>query len=210
MNLKGRVRNSIKQSVMCVCFYTSSSLRDISNLREDLLSCSSSAVVGTVIAFGAVQAFDAATLQIRPSWIVFALDLPALAFVLGTTFFVSIAAGALPAYQISKADVNGILKDESRGATGIHLGKVSRVLVVAEVALSCALLVGSGLMAKNLVVINDVDLPYDAEHVFTARVGLFPTVYPDEESRARFFDQLQANLEAHPQVEAAALTTINP
>lgn len=177
---------------------------------EAVILALASAVLGTLIAFGAVQGFDTATLQFRPFWIEFALDLPVLAFVVATSFFVSIAAGSLPAYQISKADVNGILKDESRGATGIHLGKVSRALVVGEVALSCALMVGSGLMAKNLVVINDVDFPYDAERVFTARIGLFPTTYPDEESRARFFDQLQANLEAHPQFEAAALTTNTP
>ena len=177
---------------------------------EAVLLALASAVVGTLIAFGAMRGFDAATLQFRPFWIEFALDLPALAFVVVTAFFVSIAAGALPAYQISKADVNEILKDESRGATGVHLGKVSRALVVGEVALSCALLVGSGLMAKNLLVINNVEFPYDAERVFTAQVVLFPTVYPDEESRARFFEQLQANLVAHPQIDEAALTTSLP
>ena len=171
-----------------------------------LLACAS-AVVGYLIAFGAIRAFDTATLQLRPSWIEVALDLPALAFVIGTSFFVSIAVGALPAYQISKADVNGILKDESHGATGMHMGKVSRALVVGEVALSCALLVGAGLVAKNMVVMNDFDFPYDAERVFFAQVVLFPTVYPDAESRARMFDQLQANLEAHPQIDQAALVT---
>lgn len=80
-----------------------------------------SAVLGTSIAFGAMKALDAATRQFRPFWIEFALDLPALAFVVGTALFVSIAACSLPAYQISKSDVNGILKDESRGATGLLL-----------------------------------------------------------------------------------------
>ncbi|MCZ6918452.1 MAG: ABC transporter permease [Gemmatimonadetes bacterium] len=177
---------------------------------EAILLAVGAAVVGSAIAYGAISTFDSVTSIFRPQWIEFALDLPALLFISGTAVVVSVAAGALPAYQIAKTDVNAILKDEARGSSSFYLGKVSRALVVGEVALSCALLVGSGLMAKSMVNVISVEPRFDAEGVFTARVGLFPTVYPDAEARDRFFRDLQSRLQAHPQTAHAALTSHMP
>jgi len=168
------------------------------------------AVVGTLIAFGAVRTFDNLTVQFRPFWIEFVLDLPVLLYVVATAVLTSIAAGALPAYQIARADVNAILKDEARGSSSFHLGRVSKILVVGEVALSCALLVGSGLMAKSMRFANSVDPGFEHEELLTARVGLFPTVYPDPEARERFFWDLTDRLEAHPRIANAALTSSLP
>ncbi|MFB3112627.1 MAG: ABC transporter permease, partial [Gemmatimonadales bacterium] len=177
---------------------------------EAVLLAVAAAVLGALIAFGAIETFDMLTRPIRPFWIEFMLDMPALLFVAGTAIVVSVLAGALPAYQIAKSDVNVALKDESRGSSSFHLGKVSRALVIGEVALSCALLVGSGLMARSMVNISDTAFAYDAESVFTARVGLFPTVYPDSVARSRFFVDLRSRLEAHPQTANVALVSNLP
>jgi predicted permease len=177
---------------------------------EAMLLAVGAAVLGTLIAFGGIKSFDALTMQFRPFWIEFMLDVPALLFVAGTAVVVSVFAGALPAYQIARSDVNVALKDESRGSSSFHLGKVSRALVVGEVALSCALLVGSGLMARSMINVSDTTFSYAADNVFTARVGLFPTVYPDSVARSRFFVDLQSRLESHPQIAHAALISHLP
>jgi predicted permease len=177
---------------------------------EAMLLAMGAAVVGALIALGAIESFDTFTTLFRPFWIEFKLDVPSLLFVAGTAVVVSVLAGALPAYQIARSDVNIALKDESRGSSSFHLGKVSCALVIGEVALSCALLVGSGLMTRSVVNVADATFSYDADKVFTARVGLFPTAYPDWAARSRFFADLQSRLEAHPQVAHAALISHLP
>ena len=55
--------------------------------------------------------------------------------------------------------------------------------------------------------IGQQEYDYPTEGMFTARVGLFATVYPDRDSRQRLWEDLQAELRALPQVALASLTT---
>jgi predicted permease len=78
--------------------------------------------------------------------------------------------------------------------------------VVAEVAVSCGLLVLAGLMIKSIVQLRTVDMPFAVEKVFTARINLPVLQYPDFPSRIRFYELLQPKLEFLPGVEAATLS----
>ena len=82
--------------------------------------------------------------------------------------------------------------------------------VVGEIALSCALLVGAGLMTKSIVQLRNYDFAFATTDVFTARVGLFENDYPDRESRARFFESLRQRLESVPGARSVALTNSLP
>jgi len=180
---------------------------------EALVLAAAGAVVGIGIAYGAIGWFDAATdpnTTGRPFFIVFQIDLPILLFVVGLTGVTALLAGAAPAIQVSRANVNGVLKDESRGSSSFFMGKLSNALVVAEVALSCALLVGAGLMTKSIIQFNSHDLPFADDEHLTARVGLFETDYPQAEDRARFWRELEASLEARPAIQDAGLVSDVP
>ena len=87
---------------------------------------------------------------------------------------------------------------------------MTRVLVTAEIALSCALLVGAGLMVKSIIKLSNFEFPYATESVFTARIGLFETDYPTPESRKEFFADLTERLEAMPGAQAVSMTTNLP
>ena len=54
--------------------------------------------------------------------------------------------------------MNAVLKDDTRGATGVRLGRFGRWLVVVEVAVSCVLLVVSGLMIRSIVSSSRMEL----------------------------------------------------
>jgi predicted permease len=175
---------------------------------EALLLAAGGAVLGIGIAYLGTSWFEAAVATAgKPYYMVIAVDLPILTFVVGVTLLTATISGAAPAFQISRADVNGILKDESRGSSGLHAGRLSKVLVVGEVALSCALLVGAGLMTKSIVKLRNNDYSFEIEGIFTARLGLFAADYPSRADRVQFFHGLEERLRAMPGARAVALAT---
>ncbi len=166
------------------------------------------AILGTGLAYWGVGLFDAATdtsLTGRPYFMVFTVDLPVLLYVVGVTGLAALIAGIFPALQISKTDVNSVLKDESRGSSSLHMGRLSKILVMVEVALSVALLVGAGLMTKSMVTLNNHELPFVAEEYVTARAGLFESDYPESQDRLTFWEEAERRIAALPGVRAAAL-----
>jgi predicted permease len=118
----------------------------------------------------------------------------------------TLASGALPALQSSRTGINDVLKDEARGSTGFKVGRVSKGLVMFEIALSCGLLVAAGLMIKSVAKIRTMDPGFEVRNVFTARVG-FPAAYTDTVQQRRFFERLEPALAALPGAQHASLSS---
>ena len=177
---------------------------------ETLVLALVGAGLGTVIAHAGITLFDGATQNVgKPYYMKFGLDLPVLLFVLGATVLTALLAGAAPAFYVLKTDVAATLKDEARGS-GVLGGRLTRVLVAAEIALSCALLIGAGLEIRSIVKLRDFTYPFATERIFTARVGLFETEYPDSTARRGFFRVLAERLAGLPGARSVALTTDLP
>ncbi|MBT8488891.1 MAG: ABC transporter permease [Gemmatimonadetes bacterium] len=169
------------------------------------------AILGTAIAQVGVTLFERAVRPTDPPfWLEFGLDLPILAFVLAITMLAAVVAGIIPAVKASGADLNAVLKDESRGSSGMRIGRLSRGLVMGEIAMSMALLVASGLMLKSIVTLNNEEHAIPSENVFTARVAAFEQRYPDAESRLRFWEDVEERVTQLPGVRTASLTTNLP
>jgi predicted permease len=179
-------------------------------LSEAIVLAAAGAVFGTLLAQVGVTLFNRAIADTNPPyWLDIRLHPPVLLFVVATAFIASLFSGAIPAYQSSRADINEILKDDSRGASSFRIGRLSRALVVFEIALSCGLLVASGLMVKSVAKLRTLDPGVATENIFTARVG-FPDTYTDSAARKRFFEQLTPQLSAVPGVQSVALTSQLP
>jgi predicted permease len=169
------------------------------------------AVLGGFLGFGLGEAgvrwFEAAvSIDPPPFWITFELDYRVMLFLTAMIFLASLFSGLLPALQASRTDVVDALKDEGRGLSSFRMGRFTGVLVIAEVAFSCCLLVVSGLMIKSIVKLNTINMPFATENIFTARIDLPQLEYPDEAQRIQFYEQLLPKLEAIPGVEAATLS----
>ena len=168
-------------------------------------------VLGIVLSKVGIDLFNAALVNIeKPYWIEIALYPPVLAFAFGVTLLASIVSGTVPAIRASGGDLHDVLKDESRSASSLRMGKFSAFLVIGEVAVSCALLVTAGMMIRSVVNLKSLDMGFETAGVLTARVGLFEIDYPNEESRVQFFEGLKVRLEGLSGVQSAALTTRLP
>jgi predicted permease len=187
-------------------------LRTIAQLlAETLVLAAAGAAVGLLVAKVGIDFFNAsAATQELPLWLVVGFDPAVIFFVLALTVVSAILAGTIPALRASKGDVSGILNDEGRGSSGLRLGRISRLLVVAQLALSCGLLVAAGLMIRTIVNVARFDFGYNTSNVYTARLGLFAKDYPTPLAQRQFYDRVRQRVERLPGVRTVAYTSDLP
>ncbi len=177
------------------------------HLTEVLVLALVGAGIGVVMSvFGSRWFTQAISVNPPPFWMSFDLDYHVLLFVLGLIVLASLMAGTLPALHAAGVQVGSVLKDDSRSSTSASLGRFSNALVVAELAVSCGLLIAAGLMVKSVVQLRNVQMPFGIENILTARVDLPLASYPDSAASIRFFERLLPKLQAIPGVEAATLS----
>jgi putative ABC transport system permease protein len=179
-------------------------------LTESLLLSAVGAALGLVLAYWGIKAFNSAIVDTNPPyWFHIALTGRPLLFVLGLTLLSSLLSGLAPALQASKADVNEVLKDEGRGSTSLRMGRFSRSIVVAEVALSFFLLVLAGLMVRSVVNVQRMDFGFEKQNLLTVRLALYEAKYPEKADRIAFWDDLLRRMDGRPGVAAvAAMSTL--
>ncbi len=176
-------------------------------LSEAFVLAALGTVLGVILAKVGIDAFTRAIVDTDPpSFIVIKLFPPVLLFAVGVSLLATLLAGLIPAIQSSRSDISEVLKDESRGASSLRIGKLSKALVVFEIALSCGLLVAAGLMIKSVTKAQTRDTGFAQDDVFTARVG-FPLVYTDTAAQLQFFTQLAERAAEIPGVQAAAVAS---
>ncbi|HXD50022.1 MAG TPA: ABC transporter permease [Gemmatimonadaceae bacterium] len=176
-------------------------------LTESLILSLAATALGIVVAHYGIVAFNSAiTVTNVPFFIDIRLHPAVLGFTILVAFATTLISGAIPAYQSSRADLNEILKDESRGASSFRIGRISKALVMFEIALSCGLLVAAGLTIKSVVNMQTMDPGFTTKDVFTARMG-FPASYTDTLAQWRFFDQVVDRVAGIPGVKAAAISS---
>src|SRR5258706_556012 len=106
----------------------------------------------------------AAPIQLSDSVILFTL---AISMLTGLLF------GLAPAMAATRPDVQGTLKDASRGSSaGRGRQRFRQVMVAAEVAVALMLLASAGLMIESLRKLTQGDLGFDPKNVLTLRLFL--------------------------------------
>jgi putative ABC transport system permease protein len=180
-------------------------------LAEAFVLSLAGALLGVGIANVGIRLFiNAIATTSIPFFVVFKLDAPVFGFVVVLAVLSTLIAGIIPALQAARLDLGDLLKDESRGSSSFRLGKVSRALVVVEVALSCGLLVGAGLMIKSIAKLRNVDIGIPMHQLLTARVALPESTYPDSARRQLFYDALLSRLGQNARTAQATLTSAVP
>ena len=180
-------------------------------LGEALVLAAAGGALGLVFARLGVAWFNSTIpLEDAPFWWEIRVDLGSAAFVLALVALSALLAGVAPALQASRANVSDALRDDTRTGTGLRMGRLSRSLVVAEVAMACGLLVAAGLMIRSIVNLGPGRMPFESERVLTARIDLGESDYPDAARRAAFHEELERRLAVLPGVRSAALMDAPP
>ena len=105
------------------------------------------------------------------------LDASVLVFTAVLAIAAGILSGLLPAMQLSRPDVTGVLKDGGRtGTAGRSRQLTRRALAVLQLASSVVLALAAGLLIRSLIGLNRIDLGFNPSNVLTAQLQIPATV----------------------------------
>jgi putative ABC transport system permease protein len=171
-------------------------------LTESVLLAGAGGAAGIAIAFLVLRAVLALHPPQVPGIEQTSIDGAVLAFSVLVSMAVGILFGLAPAIEAARIDVNESLREQaSSGRRGF--GRQRSLLVIAETALSCMLLIATGLALRSLWSLRSVELGFVPRNVLTFRVAapsrLGSPGLPD------FYRQMVEQIRAVPGVESAAV-----
>ena len=179
-------------------------------LTESVILAGLGTVLGIGLAYFSVDWLDAALRAMEngpPAWMVVTLDRGVLAFTVAAAALAALVSGLLPAWMAARENVVTVLREGGRGTSSRAVKIATRGLVVAQVVVTCVLLIGSLLQVRSIVNQQRIDYGYPAGGILTARMGLMDGEYPTPAARRLFYDRLLAQLRGQREFEAAALTS---
>jgi putative ABC transport system permease protein len=139
------------------------------------------------------------------------MDTSVLLFTLTVAVVTGLLFGVAPAAQTTNPSLVSALKEGGHGTTAGSPGRrVSRVLVVAEIALAFVLLVASGLLMRSFFKLLDIDPGFNATNVLTAGLPISQEQHPDPVELNAYLASISAAVEAVPGVRKTALTSALP
>src|SRR5437879_765682 len=122
--------------------------------------------------------------------------------VLSLTVFVAILTGLLfglaPAWRPSREDTMSVLQQNARSLSG-GAGRLSKALIVTQVALSLILLLGAGLFVRTFQRLRSVDLGFNQSRLLEVRLNPRPGGY-DNLDMASYHKQLTQRIASVPGV----------
>ena len=178
-------------------------------LAETLFIAGLGALLGLGLAWAGIRELLAIAPANLPRLDAIAINPAVLGFTAVATLIAAAIFGIAPALRASRPDVMHVLRAAGRtsGLGGARMLRSS--VVVAEVALSFVLLIGSGLMVRTFIALQHIDPGYDPRNMLTfallgGRQGNVP------QQRGAFVHDLEDRLRAVGGVQAVAAASPFP
>jgi putative ABC transport system permease protein len=182
-------------------------------VRQLLTECALLAAAGGALGLMIAQTVARLFMRFRPEGVPpfdLTLDYRILLFSIGASLLTVLLFGLAPALQTTRPDLNAELKDTAQSVRvrGFRFG-LRAGLVVVQVALSLALMVGAGLMLRSSQAGRTVDPGFRRADILN--VGINLSTVPDRRGvRSRFYQEAVRSVAGMPGVERVALAGLVP
>ncbi|HEU0178200.1 MAG TPA: ABC transporter permease [Blastocatellia bacterium] len=177
-------------------------------LTESVLLASLGGALGVVFAFWGKRALVALAdrdTSFLPSDIDLRINWRVLAFTVAVSMLTGIVFGLAPALRVTSVDLATAI-NQGRRTTGA-VSRLSKGLVVLQVALSLLLLVGAGLFIRTLYNLQRVNLGFNQENILLFGLNPGQGGYRDERL-AQFYQRLFERLDQLPGIRSATFSSV--
>jgi putative ABC transport system permease protein len=191
------VRASLRQRELAVRAALGANWWDIAKqmLTEAFVLAAIGAAAGLGLAWLGIRELRAIAPENLPRLDIVRIDTTVLLFTALAGVFAAILFGMSSAWRASRPDLSGVLRGSSRNEGLSGGGWLRKLVVVAEVALSFVLLIGSGLMFRSFMELQRIDPGFDPRSVLTFKI-LGTGDEAKAEQRAAAMRALQERLQA--------------
>ena len=177
-------------------------------LTESLLLATLGGMVGVLFALwanGALMTVADDEMGLFPRGVKFDLNWRVLVFTIAVSLLTGLLFGLAPAWRATRLDLSTALKQSGRTTGGVS--RLSKALLVVQVAISALLLAGAGLFIRTLYNLQRVELGFNPEKLLVFR--LQPELADHKDERLlRLYEQLFDRLDHLPGVRAATFARI--
>jgi len=176
-------------------------------VAEGLVLAFAGGVLGVMLAVWAVRTFVVLAGNLLPRAATVQIDARVLAFTALVTVLVGVLCGLWPLLRLRTRELAGAVRDaDTRTGSGTG-GRFGNGLVIAEIALAYALLVGAGLLVKNLVLLEGRDAGISTARVVAFDVAPAGPRYSEPGRITAFYRDLLERLRPVGGVESVGATT---
>jgi putative ABC transport system permease protein len=169
-------------------------------LTESLLLAVAGGAFGVLLAYGGIFLLTLLSPDNLPRIEGVSIDGRVLAYTCVVSVLASVISGLAPSLGATHVYISQPLKGQRSTPTVKH-SRLGSALVVSEVALSLALLIGAGLMLKSFVRMERVDPGFRTEKVLTVWTILSEAKY-GQQQQAAFYEQAWQRIQTLPGVKS--------
>jgi predicted permease len=177
-------------------------------LTESVLLAAIGGVAGILLAYwgkSALAAMAHRNTSFLPEGVEPAISWRVLAFTVGVSLLTGILFGLVPAWRATKYDLADGLK-QSRRSSG-KVSRLSKSLIVGQVALSLLLLVGAGLYLRTLTNLQKVSLGFNQENLLLFSLDPKQAGYTGDQI-TQFYQRAFERFDGIPGVQSATFAAI--
>ncbi len=178
-------------------------------VTETVLLALAGGVLGMLLAHWAVRLFVFLAGTTLPRATTIHTDARVLAFTGAISLLVGVVCGLWPLVLLRTRELASAVR-EGDVRTGTRGGRVGSTLVVAEIAIAFTLLVGAGLLAKNLLLLRARDAGIRTDRMLSFDIGLAGARYKAPEQIVGFYRELYTRLAAVGTIESVGMTSHLP
>src|ERR1039457_7127632 len=176
-------------------------------LGESLVLAAAGGAVGLALAWWGVSLLS--QLDVLSPDLRFPPSLAVLASSLALTMLTGVLFGLAPAFRATRMTLAETIKESGSASQGRSRLRLGKALVVGQVALSLALLVGAGLFIRTLRNLQNADVGFQRENVVVVDVDPTNLGYRGHRLRS-FYDRLLEHARRIPGVRSAGLSAMTP
>jgi predicted permease len=180
-------------------------------LAEGFVLAAGGGALGVLFSAWAPDALVASNPDPPPYWAAFQIDHRVLLFTLGLTALASLLCGLIPALRISRGDIcSGTMQAERTSGVSRLDRRLQGALVVCQVAVSFALLIGATLLTSSIIRLQTVPIGFDEAPLLSLSTYLAGDAYNDGARRAVALERVVDRVRGLPGVASAAATGAIP